>query len=47
MCGARSARNTQESLAEMSAMVEETLSVSGVLLTKIFGRQRQEIAALR
>src|SRR5262249_24444079 len=37
-------KNTQISLAELSAMVEETLSVSGVLLTKTFGRQRQEIA---
>jgi ATP-binding cassette, subfamily B, bacterial len=30
---------TQKSLAEMSAVTEETLSVSGVLLTKTFGRQ--------
>src|SRR6185437_15135447 len=37
-------KDTQISLAELSAMVEETLSVSGVLLTKTFGRQRQEIA---
>ncbi len=37
-------KNTQVSLAELSAMVQETLSVSGVLLTKTFGRQRQEIA---
>src|SRR5215475_10641595 len=37
-------KNTQVSLAELSAMVEETLSVSGVLLTKTYGRQRQEIA---
>jgi ATP-binding cassette subfamily B protein len=36
-------KKTQESLAELSAMVEETLSVSGVLLTKTYGRQRQEI----
>jgi ATP-binding cassette subfamily B protein len=36
-------KETQESLAELSAMVEETLSVSGVLLTKTYGRQRQEI----
>src|SRR5260370_31418260 len=36
-------KNTQMSLADLSAMVEETLSVSGVLLTKTFGRQRQEI----
>jgi ATP-binding cassette subfamily B protein len=37
-------KETQESLAEMSSMVQETLSVSGVLLTKTYGRQRQEIA---
>jgi ATP-binding cassette subfamily B protein len=36
-------KNTQISLADLSAMVEETLSVSGVLLTKTFGRQRQQI----
>ena len=32
-------KETQESLAELSAMTEETLSVSGVLLTKAFGRR--------
>ncbi|HEX6799447.1 MAG TPA: ABC transporter ATP-binding protein [Ktedonobacterales bacterium] len=37
-------KHTQVSLAELSAMVEETLSVSGILLTKTFGRQRQQIA---
>jgi ATP-binding cassette, subfamily B, bacterial len=37
-------KDTQISLAELSTMVEETLSVSGVLLTKTFGRQKQEIA---
>ena len=36
-------RSTQASLADLSAMVEETLSVSGVLLAKTFGRQRQQI----
>ncbi|HEX9035787.1 MAG TPA: ABC transporter ATP-binding protein [Ktedonobacterales bacterium] len=36
------ARNTQQSLAEMTALVEETLSVSGVLLAKVFGRQSYE-----
>src|SRR5579875_566366 len=36
-------KDTQESLAELSATMEETLSVSGVLLTKVFGRRRQEI----
>jgi ATP-binding cassette subfamily B protein len=34
---------TQKSMADMSSMVEETLSVSGVLLTKTFGRQGYEI----
>lgn len=34
---------TQRSMADMSSMVEETLSVSGVLLTKTFGRQSYEI----
>jgi ATP-binding cassette subfamily B protein len=33
---------TQEALAEMSATTEETLSVSGVLLAKVFGRQHAE-----
>jgi len=34
------AKETQESLAEMSALTEETLSVSGILLAKVFDRQR-------
>jgi ATP-binding cassette subfamily B protein len=38
------AARTQKSLAEISAITEETLSVSGILLTKAFGRQRHEIA---
>jgi ATP-binding cassette subfamily B protein len=36
-------KSTQKSMADMSALVEETLSVSGVLLTKVFGRQEQSI----
>jgi ATP-binding cassette subfamily B protein len=32
-------KETQESLAEMSAVTEETLSVSGILLSKTFGQQ--------
>jgi ATP-binding cassette subfamily B protein len=32
-------RSTQASMADMSALTEETLSVSGMLLTKTFGRQ--------
>ena len=31
--------NTQRSMADMTSILEETLSVSGVLLTKAFGRQ--------
>jgi ATP-binding cassette subfamily B protein len=35
--------DTQKTMADMSAMIEETLSVSGVLLTKTFGRQQREV----
>ncbi|HEY7355707.1 MAG TPA: ABC transporter ATP-binding protein, partial [Ktedonobacterales bacterium] len=35
-------KETQKSLADLTAMMEETLSVSGVLLTKTFGRQKRE-----
>jgi ATP-binding cassette subfamily B protein len=35
---------TQESMADMSAITQETLSVSGILLSKVFDRQRHEIA---
>ncbi len=41
------ARNTQRSLADMSAITEETLSVSGILLSKAFGRQKFEIDRFR
>ncbi len=34
-------KNTQRSLADMTVLTEETLSVSGMLLTKTFGRQAQ------
>jgi ATP-binding cassette subfamily B protein len=34
---------TQASLADISAITEETVSVSGVLLTKTFGRQAQTV----
>jgi ATP-binding cassette subfamily B protein len=37
------ATHTQRTLADMSAVTEETLSVSGILLSKAFGRQRYEI----
>ena len=40
-------RSTQRSLADMSALTQETLSVSGVLLTKAFGRQAQSSARFR
>jgi len=33
----------QESKAEMSAITEETLSVSGILLSKVFGRRNEDI----
>src|SRR3989440_11783002 len=40
-------KETQESLAEMSALTEETLSVSGILLAKVFDRQRDAAARYR
>jgi ATP-binding cassette, subfamily B, bacterial len=43
----RLAASTQESLAEMSAITEETLSVSGVLLTKVFARSGDAIDRYR
>jgi len=38
---------TQESLAELSALTEETLSVSGILLAKVFDRRRDAIERYR
>src|SRR5581483_10526621 len=38
---------TQESLAELSALTEETLSVSGVLLTKVFDRRHDAVERYR
>ncbi|MGB6163373.1 MAG: ABC transporter ATP-binding protein [Pseudonocardiaceae bacterium] len=38
---------TQETMAELSTLAEETLSVSGVLLSRSFGRQREEITRFR
>jgi ATP-binding cassette subfamily B protein len=38
---------TQKSLAEMTALTEETLSVSGILLAKTFGQQQTSIAKFR
>jgi ATP-binding cassette subfamily B protein len=40
-------RETQVSLASMGSITQETLSVSGVLLTKVFGRQEHEVARYR
>src|SRR6476659_6326856 len=39
----RIAGRTQESLSDMTAITEESLSVSGVLLAKVFNRQRSEV----
>ncbi|MBS1907502.1 MAG: ABC transporter ATP-binding protein [Actinobacteria bacterium] len=41
---ARIAGQTQESLSELTAITQETLSVSGILLSKSFNRQRSESA---
>ena len=40
---ARIASKTQESLSDMTAITQETLSVSGILLSKSFTRQQTEI----
>ncbi|HEY4225169.1 MAG TPA: ABC transporter ATP-binding protein [Pseudolysinimonas sp.] len=40
---ARIAAKTQESLSEMTAITQETLSVSGILLAKSFNQQKSEI----
>ncbi|WP_309712625.1 ABC transporter ATP-binding protein [Pseudolysinimonas sp.] len=40
---ARIATKTQESLSDMTAITQETLSVSGVLLAKAFNRQDTEV----
>lgn len=39
----RLAGRTQESLSDMTAITEESLSVSGVLLAKVFNRQQSEV----
>jgi ATP-binding cassette subfamily B protein len=39
----RLAGRTQESLSDMTAITEESLSVSGVLLAKVFNRQASEV----
>jgi ATP-binding cassette subfamily B protein len=43
----RIAGMTQASLADMSAITEETVSVSGMLLTKTFGQQEQTVGRFR
>ena len=40
---ARIATQTQESLSDMTAITQETLSVSGILLAKSFNRQHTEV----
>lgn len=41
---ARIATKTQESLSDMTAITQEALSVSGVMLAKAFNRQQAEVA---
>nr|WP_206680038.1 ABC transporter ATP-binding protein [Aeromicrobium phoceense] len=41
------ARRTQESLSEMTAITEESLSVSGILLAKVFNRSKSEAERYR
>ena len=41
------ATKTQKTLADLTSITEETLSVSGILLSKAFGRQRHEIDRFR
>ncbi|GAB2576907.1 ABC transporter ATP-binding protein [Microlunatus antarcticus] len=43
----RLARRTQESLSEMTAITEESLSVSGILLAKVFNRADSEVQRYR
>ncbi|GAC1329858.1 MAG: ABC transporter ATP-binding protein [Chloroflexota bacterium] len=40
-------KSTQRSMADMTALTQETLSVSGILLTKTFGRQEQSSQRFR
>jgi ATP-binding cassette, subfamily B, bacterial len=40
-------RDAQASLAAMGSITQETLSVSGILLAKVFGRQEHEVARYR
>jgi ATP-binding cassette subfamily B protein len=43
----RLAARTQASLSDMTAITQETLSVSGILLAKVFNRQSTEVARYR
>ncbi len=43
----RLARRTQESLSEMTAITEEALSVSGILLAKVFNQAGSEVQRYR
>src|SRR6202012_4278890 len=43
----RARRDAQASLASMGSITQETLSVSGILLAKVFGRQAHEIDRYR
>jgi ATP-binding cassette subfamily B protein len=43
----RLSEETQKTLADMSSVSQETLSVSGALLAKVFGRQRQAVERYR
>ncbi len=43
----RLAKRTQESLSEMTAITEEALSVSGILLSKVFNRGDAEVERYR
>ncbi len=43
----RLARRTQESLSEMTAITEESLSVSGILLAKVFNQADSEVRRYR
>jgi ATP-binding cassette, subfamily B, bacterial len=43
----RIASRTQQSMAELNVIAEQTLSVSGMLLTKVFDRERDALARYR
>jgi ABC transporter transmembrane region len=43
----RARRDAQASLAAMGSITQETLSVSGILLAKVFGRQEHEVGRYR